>query len=156
MNRREFSKLSAMTLAAAQLQAQAPSTKPVGFAAVGLGTISNIFMSACAKSDKAKIVGLVTGHPAEKGSKYSAMYNVPQDSIYTYDTFDHIRDNPDMLADIACVALNRLPPRYIRHDVDFAFFQTDRERSDTERSIAEAVEFAFGFVQARNAMRARA
>ena len=62
----------------------------------------------------------------------------------------------DILADIACVALNRLPPRYIRHDVDFAFFQTDRERTETERSIAEAVEFAFGFVQARNAMRARA
>ena len=70
--------------------------------------------------------------------------------------FPHIQHNPDMLADIACVALNRLPPRYIRHDVDFAFFQTDRERTETERSIAEAVEFAFGFVQARNAMRARA
>ena len=74
----------------------------------------------------------------------------------TAEHFPHVRDNPDMLADIACVALNRLPPRYIRHDVDFAFFQTDRERTETERSIAEAVEFAFGFVQARNAMRARA
>ena len=61
-----------------------------------------------------------------------------------------------LLADVACVALNRLPPRYIRHDVDFAFFQTDRERTESERSIAEAVEFAFGFVQARNAMKARA
>ena len=70
--------------------------------------------------------------------------------------FPHVLDNADMLADIACVALNRLPPRYIRHDVDFAFFQTDRERTESERSICEAVEFAFGFVQARNAMRARA
>jgi hypothetical protein len=72
------------------------------------------------------------------------------------DHFPHVRDNADMLADIACVALNRLPPRYIRHDVDFAFFQTDRERTESERAIAEAVEFAFGFVQARNAMKARA
>ena len=70
--------------------------------------------------------------------------------------FPHIQENADMLADIACVALNRLPPRYIRHDVDFAFFQTDRERTESERSISEAVEFAFGFVQARSAMRARA
>ena len=69
--------------------------------------------------------------------------------------FPHMQDDADMLADIACVALNRLPPRYIRHDVDFAFFQTERERTETERAIAEAVEFAFGFVQARNAMRAR-
>jgi hypothetical protein len=69
--------------------------------------------------------------------------------------FPHLRENVDMMADVACVALNRLAPRYIRHDVDFAFFQTDRERSEAERAIGEAVEFAFGFVQARNAMRAR-
>lgn len=67
----------------------------------------------------------------------------------------HLQGNGDALADIACVALNRLPPRYIRHDVDFAFFQTEHERSESERAVQEAVEFAFGFVQARNAMRAR-
>jgi len=33
MNRREFSKLSAMTLAPTQLPAQTPSVKPLGFAA---------------------------------------------------------------------------------------------------------------------------
>jgi len=61
----------------------------------------------------------------------------------------------DLLADIACVALNRLPPRYIRHEVDFAFYLSDKERGDTERAVAEAVNFAFEFVQARVAMRAR-
>jgi hypothetical protein len=61
----------------------------------------------------------------------------------------------ELLADIACVALNRLPPRYIRHEVDFAFYLTDKERSENERSIAETVAFAFEFVQARVAMRAR-
>ena len=62
---------------------------------------------------------------------------------------------PELLADIACVALNRLPPRYIRHEVDFAFYLTDKERCENERAIAEAVSFAFEFVQARRAMRAR-
>lgn len=62
---------------------------------------------------------------------------------------------PDALADIACVALNRLPPRYIRHEVDMAFFQTEHERTECERAVLETVEYAFGFVQARNAMRAR-
>jgi hypothetical protein len=71
------------------------------------------------------------------------------------EAFPHLKGNDDVLADIACVALNRLPPRYIRHDVDLAFFQTERERTDNERSVVEAVEFAMGFVQARNAMRAR-
>lgn len=61
----------------------------------------------------------------------------------------------ELLADIVCVALNRLPPRYIRHEVDFAFYLTDKERGENELAIAEAVSFAFEFVQARVAMRAR-
>lgn len=87
-------------------------------------------------------------HNTHEKAVYAAVRDMAQH-------FPHLEGNGDVLADIACVALNRLPPRYIRHDVDFAFFQTDRERTESERSIAEAVEFAFGFVQARNAMRAR-
>ena len=55
----------------------------------------------------------------------------------------------------APLALNRLPPRYIRHQVDYVFYLSERERGDSERQILEAVEYAFGFVQARTAMRAR-
>ncbi len=62
---------------------------------------------------------------------------------------------PELLPDVACVALNRLPPRYIRHEVDFAFYLTEQEREDNEKAVSEAVEFAFQFVQARSAMRAR-
>ena len=62
----------------------------------------------------------------------------------------------ELLADIDCVALNRLPPRYIRHEVDFAFFLSDKERAETQHAIDEAVGFAFEFVQTRAALRARA
>lgn len=97
LNRRTFSKLSVMALAGSQLRAHAQSstdaTRPVGFAPVGLGTISGIFMEACKSSKKAKITGLVTGHPQEKGPKFSAMYDVPTDAVYTYETYDKIRDN---------------------------------------------------------------
>ena len=68
----------------------------------------------------------------------------------------HLADNDDLLSDVACVALNRLPPRYIRHEVDFAFYLSDKERGETELAVSEAVSFAFDFVQARVAMRARA
>lgn len=57
--------------------------------------------------------------------------------------------------DVACVALNRLPPRYIRHQVDLSFHMTEKERQDSEQAIRDAVQFAFEFVQARYAMRAR-
>ena len=61
----------------------------------------------------------------------------------------------ELLADVACVALNRLAPRYIRHEVDFVFYLSERERGDSERQLIDAVEYAFGFVQARTAMKAR-
>jgi transposase len=75
--------------------------------------------------------------------------------IETARQFPGVSHRPELLVDVACVALNRLPPRYIRHEADFAFFLTDRERADAELAISEAVEYAFGFVQARTAMRAR-
>ena len=66
-----------------------------------------------------------------------------------------IAHQAELLADVACVALNRLPSRYIRHEVDFSFYLSERERSESERQLHDAVDYAFGFVQARAAMGAR-
>jgi predicted dehydrogenase len=100
MNRREFTRLSALALAWPSLPSYAQiagaSQKPVGYAAIGLGTISDLFMRSCANSKTAKITALVTGHPDTKGVKYAEMYGIPKTSIYTYDTFDRIRDNKDV------------------------------------------------------------
>ena len=60
---------------------------------------------------------------------------------------------PEVLRDVACVALNRLPPRYIRHDADFYFFLTEQERADNDTAISEAIDYAFGFVLSRRAAR---
>jgi predicted dehydrogenase len=103
MDRRSFTRLSALALAATQVpafaQSAASQVKPVGYAAIGLGTISDIFMRACAATPQtSKIVALVTGHPETKGKRYAAMYGIPESSIYTYETFDRIRDNPDIEA----------------------------------------------------------
>jgi predicted dehydrogenase len=99
MNRRQFTKSSALALAATRLpfvaQGQARA-KPIGFAAVGLGSISDLFMRACANSQSAKITALVTGHPAEKGSKYAELYGIPKSSIYTYEQYEHLASNKDV------------------------------------------------------------
>ncbi len=71
------------------------------------------------------------------------------------DRYPGMAHDPELLADVACVALNRLAPRYIRHEVDLVFYLSDRERVDMEKQLQKAVEHAFGFVQARVAMRAR-
>jgi hypothetical protein len=56
----------------------------------------------------------------------------------------------DMLADVACVALNRLPARYVRHDVDMMFYLTEQERHVIESAIKDSLKFAFDFVQERS------
>ena len=56
----------------------------------------------------------------------------------------------DMLGDVACVALNRLPARYVRHDVDLMFYLTEHERHAIEISMEEVLQFAFGFVRERS------
>jgi hypothetical protein len=57
--------------------------------------------------------------------------------------------NADLVADIACVALNHLPPRYVRHTVDMAFYLSPRERQEMEEKVAEAVRTAIAFVRER-------
>jgi len=56
----------------------------------------------------------------------------------------------DRLADVACVALNRLPARYVRHDVDMVFYLTEQERKVIDTSMDEVLKFAFAFVMERS------
>jgi hypothetical protein len=79
---------------------------------------------------------------------------VVQEVLNTSERFQHMAQD-DLLADVACVALNRLPPRYMRHEVDLIFYLSERERAETDQMIEQAVQYAFEFVQARLAMRAR-
>lgn len=52
----------------------------------------------------------------------------------------------DFITDIACVALNHLPPRYIRHDVDMAFYLSPNEYEEIDEKVANAIEYAVSFV----------
>ena len=99
MDRREFAKLSALALASSIVPSSAQTTasaKPVGYAAIGLGRICDIFMRACALTQTSKITAVVTGHPDTKGAHYAEKYGIPKSSIYTYETFDRIVDNKDV------------------------------------------------------------
>lgn len=55
----------------------------------------------------------------------------------------------DFIADVACVALNHLPPRYIRYDVDMAFYLSPNESMEMQEKVASAVRAALEFVNKR-------
>jgi hypothetical protein len=66
----------------------------------------------------------------------------------------HAATDADLLPDIACVALNRLPPRDIRHNVDFSFCLTDLELEKNTRRVNAAVDRAYTYVLSRSRRRA--
>jgi len=60
---------------------------------------------------------------------------------------NEIENDEDLLADIACVALNQLPSRYVRHNVDMVFYMTAEEREQNQIIVEDAVIMAIDYVQ---------
>jgi glucose-fructose oxidoreductase len=68
--------------------------KKLGIALVGLGYYSTgLLMPALEKTQRVKLVGLVTGTP-EKARKYGEQFHIPKENIYNYQNFDEIASNP--------------------------------------------------------------
>lgn len=64
--------------------------------------------------------------------------------------FNEIKDNyldgelnGDKLTDMACLALNEIKPRYIRHDIDMSFFMTSKEFNQVHKEVKIAVQQAY-------------
>lgn len=89
-----------------------------------------------------------------------------QDTVHNY--YEHLviaqllsvseraSKDPEFLADVSCVALNRLPPRYVRHDVDMTFFLSPTELKEIDDKIAKAVKEALEYVETREQWRSNA
>ena len=62
-------------------------------------------------------------------------------------TRDNLRgEDDDYLSDIACVALNQLPARYVRHNVDMVFYMTPAERQKMDKEVDKVVKKAIDYV----------
>lgn len=93
----------AISANAQQLQVPDPPGKKLGWAIVGLGRLSiNQILPAFAKCEKSRPVAFVTGDRA-KGEKLAARYGVNAKSIYNYQNYDALRDNPEV--DVVYVVL---------------------------------------------------
>lgn len=47
------------------------------------------------------------------------------------------------LEDMACIALNHLPPRYIRYDIDMSFYLSGQEHLEIQEKVSDAVQKAY-------------
>ena len=73
------------------------------------------------------------------------------ENYYETLVFDRIRKltkergeepDPDYWEDLACVALNHLPPHYVRHIVDFISHLSDEQRDNLNSEVNSAVDYA--------------
>jgi competence protein ComFB len=55
-------------------------------------------------------------------------------------------DNEQMV-DLACLALNNLPTRYFRHEVDLAFYMSAHEHEDIDRRVRQSVNDAIAYIE---------
>jgi predicted dehydrogenase len=103
VTRRDFARLAAAVSAAtilptssfAQLGAP-PAGRKIRYCVVGLGRISmEHFMPGTKLGQFGEITALVSGHP-DKAKRVAEQYNVAESSIYSYENFDQIRDNPNI------------------------------------------------------------
>ncbi len=62
----------------------------------------------------------------------------------------------DQRLDASCLALNKLPPRYYRHDVDFSFYCSDEDADDFAAKVRDAVAQAVHELRAHPVAKARA
>jgi len=99
LTRRDFARLGAATALSGALppRAQAQSNGPrLRWCIVGLGRISmGQFMPGLPLSRSGSITALVSGHPA-KAEQQAARYNVRASAIYSYESFDQIRNNDEI------------------------------------------------------------
>src|SRR2546429_512340 len=81
---------------AQQLVVPDPPGKKLGWAIVGLGSLSiHEILPAFAKCEKSKAVVFVSGH-LDKANKLAVRYGVNPKNIYNYQNYDTIKDNPEV------------------------------------------------------------
>lgn len=60
------------------------------------------------------------------------------------------KKDSDYLADLSCIVLNQLPPRYIRFQVDMAFYMPAHDRLEMEMKVKESVERAISYLDSKD------
>ena len=105
IQRRPFLKTAlGATLAAgfARAQDNPPPAKKLGWALVGLGSLStNQIAPALLKTTRARLAAVVTGRP-QIGIDWRAKYDLPAERVYSYETFDRIIEDPAI--DVVCIS----------------------------------------------------
>jgi len=98
-SRRDFLKTATLATAGLPFAAATFAAEPqrkIGFALCGLGSLSTYQLAPALQRTKfCRLAGIITGSP-DKAKRWQARYNLPDRSVYSYDTMARLADNPDI------------------------------------------------------------
>ena len=61
-------------------------------------------------------------------------------------TINKVTYDDDTFSDMSCIALNRLPARYVRFAIDTTFYATPSDLQEMEENVNSAVKYAITFI----------
>ncbi len=77
------------------------------------------------------------------------------DNYYEHLVIDYLRNeafdslentSTDFILDVACYALSKLPARYVRHEIDMAFYLSPDERAEMVENAKKAVNESIKYI----------
>ncbi len=78
-------------------------------------------------------------------------------NFYEHLVIEHLESNnltrdydQEFLADLCCLALSQLPARYIRHDIDMAFYLGQAERAKMSNQVNIAIEQSLNYLREKS------
>ena len=72
------------------------------------------------------------------------------DELTRLDEYRNGKMDQAFLEDVACIALNRLPAKYVRHSVDLIFYMSGQERMEMQTAVENAVKLAIETISKHN------
>ena len=58
----------------------------------------------------------------------------------------HTEQSTDFFLDVACYALTKLPSRYMRHEIDMAFYLESEERANMMAEVKKVVDVSVEYI----------
>ncbi|MCK4950632.1 MAG: late competence development ComFB family protein [Gammaproteobacteria bacterium] len=72
-----------------------------------------------------------------------------QERIIETDEYQSGNMDQDFFEDVACITLNQLPAKYVRHSVDLIFYMPQKERNDMYVAVDIAIKSALDTISKR-------
>ena len=121
-----------------------PEERRLGWAVAGLGNFATSYqIPALGRARYSELKGLVSGNP-EKAAEIAARTGVAEGSVYSYETFDQIADNPEI--DVVYV----ITPNSLHRDLVVRAFEAGKHVM-VEKPMATTPEDCEAMIAARDA-----